>query len=705
VRICIIGKFPPIQGGVAVRTYWIAHDLGARGHEVHVVTNAKEAVPPFRIHMRRRDWRRCEANYPAKGSGSGGSVTLHCTDPLDRSQHHIPLASPFVSKLAGTAAKLHTQRPFDLIYSHYLEPYGIAGHLAAGLAHVPHVVRMAGSDAGRLWRHPQLEALYDHVLRSAATVIASGAVAGRAIKHGVDPGRIAGGDRLVLPEDLFCPQGSKLDISALRREVELESPELRDAFWGDFSGEFPFFGIYGKLGETKGSFALLAAMARLKAEGVKVGLLAMAHGWPALEQKFRARAMELGIADRLLQIPFLPHWRVPEFLRSCLAVCCLEQDFPIVFHTPVIAREVLTCGQCLVASTEVIRKLPDHVRLPDGYGCVAIQDVQDIGSLSERLGAIVQDPEPIASVAARGRAFAGALQVNAKASGTLDELLRNVARRRSRRKRSSAPPAGVKNLRFPVAQAVARTNRSDREAEPASIDLARAREVLKLAERLIERGDERMRPVAAAIRIEIALAEAELPAPADAVPAAGERETEGDDPLFRLRGRRWGLVDGELATLCPVSHPSLRIITFDATELAEQQTKGRRLKPSPRNIVAFAQANAERREQLLISDISVRILKLSDGTVTAQEIAARLGAEDPCANVPELLRLIEDMFVAGLLRLHEARDNRDGRNEGVPVDHFEPRAASRSVDIREIVSSDVLPTCETVREGCGRQNR
>ena len=40
MRICIIGKFPPIQGGVSTRTYWTAHQLAARGHEVHVVTNA-----------------------------------------------------------------------------------------------------------------------------------------------------------------------------------------------------------------------------------------------------------------------------------------------------------------------------------------------------------------------------------------------------------------------------------------------------------------------------------------------------------------------------------------------------------------------------------------------------------------------------------------------------------------------------------------
>ena len=71
MRICVIGKFPPIQGGVSMRTYWTAHALAMRGHEVHVVTNAKEVRPPFRMHMRAEDWTRCEARYDA------GSVTVH----------------------------------------------------------------------------------------------------------------------------------------------------------------------------------------------------------------------------------------------------------------------------------------------------------------------------------------------------------------------------------------------------------------------------------------------------------------------------------------------------------------------------------------------------------------------------------------------------------------------------------------------------
>jgi glycosyltransferase involved in cell wall biosynthesis len=648
MRICIIGKFPPIQGGVSARTYWGAHDLAARGHDVHVVTNAKEARAPFRMHMRRQDWKRCEAAY-----GPTGSVTVHWTDPVDGSQSYIPMASAFVSKLAATAARLHSERPFDVIYSHYLEPYGVAGHLAAEIARVPHVVRMAGSDAGRLWRHPQLEALYDHVLRSAAIVIATGVVAGRAIKHGVRPKRIAAGLGLEVPDDLFRPDGPALDLVALRREVEPDS-ELRDLMWGGFTGELPYFGIYGKLGETKGSFALLAAMQRLKQAGIEVGLVAMAHGWPALEGRFRARAEELGVVDRVLQIPFLPHWRVPEFLRSCLAACCLEQDFPIAFHAPVIAREVLMCGTCLVGSTEVIRKLPDHARLPDGYGCVAIEDVQDIEALSARLAAIARDPKPAAAVAARGRAFARAAQADAGAPDRLERLLKSALRKRapSKRARTTADAtAEAEDPRFPVTQLAAHVlhegSGEPTAAASSPIDLPQARAVLAAAERGIAGGDSSLRPVAAAIRLEIGIAEAES-APGAAGPA------ECRDPLFRLRTKRWAMVEEDLGGLVPVRDPQLRMTTIDVAELSDRPAEpGRAAAGTRRHVVAFAPVNDERREPLFISDRTARILQLSDGTRTVLEIAEEIEPEDKRAGRARALRQIEEMFLSGLLWLNE----------------------------------------------------
>src|SRR5262249_18500700 len=152
-------------------------------------------------------------------------------------------------------------------------------------------------------------------------------------------------------------------------------PEVQGSLWGEFDRDRPYFGIYGKFGGRQGSFALLAAMERLKHSGLDIGLLALAAAPPAIETDFVEPVRELYVTDSVLQSAFVPHWRVPEFLRSCLAVCCLEQNFPITFHTPITPLEVLLCGRCLVGSTEVIRKLPNYARLPHGYGCVAIEDV------------------------------------------------------------------------------------------------------------------------------------------------------------------------------------------------------------------------------------------------------------------------------------------------------------------------------------------
>ena len=675
MRICVIGKFPPIQGGVSMRTYWATHALAMRGHDVQVVTNAKEARPPFRMHMRAQDWKRCEASY------GSGSVTVHWTDPVDGSQSYIPMASPFVSKLAAIALRVHSERPFDVIYSHYMEPYGVAGHLAARMAGVPHVVRMAGSDAGRLWRHPQLEALYDHVLRSAEVVIATGAVAERAAQRGVDPARIAFGGGFVVPEDLFTPDGPTLDLATLRAEVRSD-PDLRSLLWGEFAGDRPYVGVYGKLGESKGSFALLAAMHQLKRAGVEVGLVALAHGQPSIEKSFRARARRLGLIDRILQIPFLPHWRVPEFLRGCLAVCCLEQDFPIVFHTPIIPREVLLCGACLVGSTEVIRKLPKYRRVVHGYSCVAIEDVTDIDALTERLAAIVQDPKSAAAVGARGRSFARELQREMPVAETLERSLAAAASRQRVPPEASGSAnettAAARDHRFSLtrlaAAAMADPDRSGgfghaAGSEPVG-DLARAREVLVTIEQRIAKGEPHLKPLVAAIEVEIAIATAEHEE-VPSIPAGG------CDPLFRLHMARWAMAADDLGGLVPVRDARLRVLEFDydVSDFMQARTVAdlpRSTTPRRSYIVAFASAHGERRNPLVVDGITAQILKLSDGTRTASEVIGELQHQGEGPTELQNLAWIESLFVQGLISLHDKRlgaASRASSNDVIPRSH------------------------------------
>jgi hypothetical protein len=55
MRILIVGKYPPIQGGVSSHTYWLARGLGELGHDVSVVTNADRVEEMYRIPINMND--------------------------------------------------------------------------------------------------------------------------------------------------------------------------------------------------------------------------------------------------------------------------------------------------------------------------------------------------------------------------------------------------------------------------------------------------------------------------------------------------------------------------------------------------------------------------------------------------------------------------------------------------------------------------
>jgi len=648
LKICIIGKFPPIEGGVSMRTYWSAHRLAARGHEVHVVTNAKEAAPPFRMHMRAEDWARCAADY------GEGRVTVHWSDPVDASQLYLPMASAFVSKLSSLAARLCTERAIDVVFSHYLEPYGVAGHLAAEMAGLPHVVRMAGSDSGRLWRHPQFEPLYNHVLRSAAIVVATGVVAERAVARGVDPARIAAAG-FSLPDELFTPFGPALDYAALRAEIAGADEPQR--LWGGFALDRPFFGIYGKLGERKGSFALLAALERLKCAGIEIGLVALAHGHAATEAEFRRHVESRGLFDRVLQLPFLPHWRVPEFLRSCLAVCCLEQDFPIAHHTPITPLEVLLCGKCLVGSAELIRKLPDHRRLPSGYGCVEIADVKDIDRLAAQLAAIAEDPAPAAAIGARGYAFACECQEQAEFPAKLERILEVAAARRNlvSSQEVLAESESEEERSFPFARiaaaALAATESKPAKTNGARFELSDAQTVLAALDRGRLADHPKSASLASAVWAEVAIALAQG--------ATREPEDIGAEPPPLAAYRRWGLAEDDLAKLFPHRRRDIRVLTFDCDIAAFRTARNlEELPDAPRRhpsyVIVFSGRGSSPADPLLVDRATARILELSDGTRTTRQIMDQLKCETQRGDTDENLDWIEALFVDGLIRFTDS---------------------------------------------------
>src|SRR5260370_21113228 len=214
MKIGIYEKYPPIEGGVSMRKYWLAHGLAQLGHTVHVITNAKEVNLPYRMFMRDEDWARCYGQYGA------GSVQVHWTESYGQRQWHIPSSMPFITKLASLGLELMQKQTVDLLYAHYVEPYGIAAHIVAQATGLPFVMRPAGSDVGRLWRLPQFGALYNHIFMSAEAVICGPTVGQKMGEVGVEPARIARNPEIhVRLLDLFAPARPILDVDLLLSQI------------------------------------------------------------------------------------------------------------------------------------------------------------------------------------------------------------------------------------------------------------------------------------------------------------------------------------------------------------------------------------------------------------------------------------------------------------------------------------------------------
>lgn len=406
LRICFVGKYPPIEGGVSVQSYWTLRGLAERGHEVYVVTNADEVEDHYRLRLEGDDADWLEPRFPSVG----GSVRVrNCERFSRRRMNHIPLANPFVTKLASLVTQTVRQHGCQAIYSYYFEPYGVAGHLAAQWTGVPHVVKHAGSDLERLMKVPDLSTAYREIVRAAALVLTRKGLVERFLRMGVGAHKVRAGLGFSPAPWLFNPQAAPLDVNGLLRRLAAQGPAIHDACPNtdplDLSK--PTIGIYGKVGEFKGSFDLVNALGLLKREGLDFNLLAMTHGTQG--ERFRKALHENSLEDRTRVLPFVPNWRVPSFIRACAAICFLERDSPIAIHGPMIPREVIACGTCLILSGEVASKQPYRDSIRDRENMLVVNPAAR-EDLAARLRFVIQEPEEARAIGARGRAVSEAFE-------------------------------------------------------------------------------------------------------------------------------------------------------------------------------------------------------------------------------------------------------------------------------------------------------
>jgi glycosyltransferase involved in cell wall biosynthesis len=419
MRICLLCKYPPIQGGVSTQCYWAARGLAARGHQVHVVTNANEVEDEFRIRLSPEDLAP-GGDYAPAFPETGGFVRVHSTERPDiRRLYYIPMGNPTVTRLATIATDVIRREGCEVIFSYYLEPFGMAAHLAGAWTSVPYVFKHAGSDLHRLLSLEELQTAYLEVLARANRIISRGASLKRLLSFGIAEDRIDSGVVFRLPLDCFHPEVEPLDLGRLVAEAQGTSGPR------ELDPGAPVLGAYGKVGEYKGSFDLLRAVARLAEEGRAPNLVIVGGGWQ--RKRLLELARELGVERHLYLLPFMPHWQIPRFIRACDAVVFLERGFPITAHTPGIPEEILACGKCLVLSEEVARKQVCRYNIRDRRNLIVVSDPRETGELAACLRFALEDPERTAAIGRRGREELVGEPDSRDWVGALERLLVEVA--------------------------------------------------------------------------------------------------------------------------------------------------------------------------------------------------------------------------------------------------------------------------------------
>jgi glycosyltransferase involved in cell wall biosynthesis len=369
----MIGKYPPIEGGESSKLYWLVKALGEKGNEVHIATNAWEVETKYREEIKGED---LDGFYQPKG------VYVHNTDPFIEPTF-IPYFKPYTEKIASKAIEVIKEYDLQLIDSWYILPYVISGFLAKRITGLPQIMRHAGSDVTRLLNSPSLRTLFISVFKEVDKIVTHLSLLPMFKSLGVPEEKLFLNLKVSVNINEFTPTGPVFDLSEyVNRDVD----------------DLPVITYLGKLSATKGVYELAEAANGIKAEFI---LLFVTQN-TGLEH-FQGFIKELGLEKKTIFVGFVPPWKVPSVIRRSTCVVCPERDFPIPQHTPILPREVLACGRCLILSTELYEKFRRR-GFKDKENCLVVNP-KDILGFRETIELVLNNVELREEIASNARSL------------------------------------------------------------------------------------------------------------------------------------------------------------------------------------------------------------------------------------------------------------------------------------------------------------
>ncbi len=370
--ICIIGKIPPIQGGVSSSILWTAYYLAESGHKVHIVTNANEVEESSRYMT--LDFR--PAGHSTPFPLEHKNIKIYSSD-TDKHQVYIPQANPYVSKMASIATDVVKKNNCSVIFASYFEPYAVAGSLVSRWTDIPFFVQHAGSDISRLILSEYLETTYIQVLKDCHGILSAEKLIPFFLKKDIDLSKIEYRSKPIELTYFKEHANTNFDLNSYINHIRnhpLGSIQDRYSVFpkSQINPDVPIIGLYGKAGRNKGHLELMRALGKLKAKGVNFQLVFLTQGGPKSFKNIRSEIIDQNLEENTWVLPFISPWLIPSFIKSCSLVAFLEHNFPIKIHMPSVPQQVLCSKVPLLVSTEIAQKQPFAKKMKHMDNCLII---------------------------------------------------------------------------------------------------------------------------------------------------------------------------------------------------------------------------------------------------------------------------------------------------------------------------------------------
>ncbi len=318
MKILLIGKYPPMQGGISSKTYWLYKGLKKKGFEFKIVT--------FQ-----------DRKYSVQGLDNNSDIiALNEKEP----PWHIPSTSLLADRLINFSFKTVEYFSPDIIEVNYLWPFCNVGLIISKMINKPFFIRHAGSDIHKFKYDIEFREIMSLYFNS-AKVIATNVTSKQFTEE------IA-----INPEKILCVPRYIPDPCIFRRGPT----NTKKSYDILFAGKINYYW------KRKGIMLLLEIIRKRK-------LKALFH----IGGKYVNEVLDLISSKELdgyIKVnSYVPPDQMPQIYNSCRYVWCYEEEDTIDDFSNIL-WEAIFCGvPCIVNSnvfgkaemTDIMLKFPHLV--------------------------------------------------------------------------------------------------------------------------------------------------------------------------------------------------------------------------------------------------------------------------------------------------------------------------------------------------------